>query len=516
MIHDLRVFFVLLLSGCGVGQVGGLEAGAPDTNADAASVAVDGGSQGVMSIRYNGVELLMAHYIIGACDDIDDPNKNVVSFPSDGHTLHAPGSCPGAPFSIRVSGTNPYRFSVSVGPLPVTYASLSVPMDLVKTEFDSFGHSASSYRVGCANSWSGRSGSGGAYGSIPQPCVIPGHGAVGAARVTTVPAGTFGEAAGAHARIRRTYLGGNARELLFYNHPYTNNIEFSFVRPGERLAAGTTYTLEEEVTIADPAAPPPPPPPPAACDAAHPSPDWGEKDGQCLRSCGGLGGDYCGSSSCPSGYAGVPGGPSYDCDACCYQDDAPPPPPPPPNEPTCDPHAQPSPDWGEKDGQCLRSCGQLGGDTCSGSSTCPSGTTSVGESWDCAACCLTDSTPPPPPEPTCDPHTQPYPDWKEKDGVCLRSCGQLGGDHCSASSCPTGTTPVGDSWDCAACCLTGSPPSSGCTSSQPSPDWGEKDGVCLRSCGQLGGTWCNEQGASCPAGFAPVGESYDCVACCAP
>ncbi len=423
-----------ILLGCGVGEV--TSDGSGSSSSGELRMRVVPGA--ITRLEWNGVDLFGGtggYYVIGSCTGADDPNNNVVSSPSDGRTMHAPGSCPGAPFEMRVTGNNPIRVSITVGPLPADYQTLSVPMDLDKGKFDRFAFNGSGYEVGCAGTWSQRSGSGGTYASIPQPCVIPGHGNVGAARVVGVPAGRTGEATGPFATVRRTYLGGNARELIFYNHPYTNNVELGFP---QGLRRGTQVSFEDEITVSDPGASPP----------------------------------------APS---------------------------------TCDPRAQPFPDWGVKNGQCLRSCGQLGGNWCEGGASCPSGTTVAGASYDCNVCCKSGGTT----SGACDPRTQPFPGWGVKDGQCLRSCGQLGGNWCEGgSSCPSGTTVAGASYDCNVCCKSGGTSSGACDPrTQPFPDWGVKDGQCLRSCGQLGGTWC-EGGTRCPSGLSVAGLSYDCPVCC--
>jgi hypothetical protein len=118
----------------------------------------------------------------------------------------------------------------------------------------------------------------------------------------------------------------------------------------------------------------------------------------------------------------------------------------------------------------LPSCGELGGDHCSQNGHCPSGYSSLGSSWDCNPCCNENPPPPPPP-----------------------SCGELGGNYCSQNgSCPGGASSLGPSADCHPCCLV--PPA------QP-------------SCGALGGEYCSQTG-SCPSGYSSLGPSSDCNPCC--
>lgn len=168
-----------------------------------AAITVDYDATGLHLLEWNGVNLLEGtggYYIIGTCTGADDEFSNVISNGSDGQTLHAPGACPGAPFSLSITGTNPMRVSIQIGPLPVAYAGLSVPFDPKQTLFESFAFSSSGYVVGCGASWSPRTGSGARFDTIPQPCTIPGHGAVGVARVTSVPDGMWAEITGSVAR----------------------------------------------------------------------------------------------------------------------------------------------------------------------------------------------------------------------------------------------------------------------------------------------------------------------------
>src|SRR5262245_48240432 len=102
---------------------------------------------GIFDIRWNGVNLTQGvggYYIIGSCTGADN-QENVASVGSDGHTLTAPGSCPGAPFSLQVTGNNPWTVEITIGPLPVDYTTLSVPLDPAPQYFDSFSFDGTSY-----------------------------------------------------------------------------------------------------------------------------------------------------------------------------------------------------------------------------------------------------------------------------------------------------------------------------------------------------------------------------------
>jgi hypothetical protein len=143
--------------------------------------------------------------------------------------------------------------------------------------------------------------------------------------------------------------------------------------------------------------------------------------GDCAPSCGAMGGDYCSQTGgCPAGYSSL--GASYDCNPCCKTQ--------PCTSTGCPPG---SCGWrtdncGESIycGGCAPSCGAMGGDYCSQTTSCPGGYTSLGPSSDCTRCC---QSPP--------------------------SCGAMGGDYCSQSpSCPAGYTSLGQSNDCVRCCVS--------------------------------------------------------------
>jgi hypothetical protein len=215
-------------------------------------------STGIQHIYRNGADLFEGvggYYIIGSCTGADN-SDNVTSQGSDGHTLLAPGACPGAPFQMTISaaGTT-IHVSIEIGPLPADYATLSVPFDPVLEYFDTFEFDGSSYEVGCANSFSPRSGSGGTFDSIPTPCQIPGVGGVGVARVAPAPA--WGEISGPLGTVRRTLQSGDVEQLVFVRHPGTHNIEpgFNPVHFGTVIPQGTMVRLVEDIQLSDPAMP---------------------------------------------------------------------------------------------------------------------------------------------------------------------------------------------------------------------------------------------------------------------
>jgi hypothetical protein len=99
-------------------------------------------------------------------------------------------------------------------------------------------------------------------------------------------------------------------------------------------------------------------------------PHYGWKDGVCRPSCGQLAGPSANSlwsGSCEvlcMADAGI----SYDMPVCCM------------------PNGRPAPHYGQKNGQCLGSCGTIGG-TSSSDTPCAWGTTDVGTAYDVQYCC---------------------------------------------------------------------------------------------------------------------------------
>jgi len=238
----------------------------------------------------------------------------------------------------------------------------------------------------------------------------------------------------------------------------------------------------------------------------------------------------------------------------------------------CDPLTQPGPEWGWSKGACRRQCAAIGG-SCASGAACPSGTqAAIGVVYDCAACCLAigddagtgECTPGEvcrPAVDACD-----VPETCTADGVCPADTFAAAGTECRAAAgacdvaevctgqsaaCPadavqpstyvcrasTGGCDVAEKCNGAAkaCPADAVQPSThvcrastgGCDltekcngtgkncpsdASLPSPDWGVSGGVCLPSCGYVGGTSC---GGGCGAGTETLGPAYDCAVCCA-
>ncbi|HPH68552.1 MAG TPA: hypothetical protein PLF40_22500, partial [Kofleriaceae bacterium] len=227
-----------------------------DAPSSPSALTVRHNGNGIQALELGGVNLISgtgAYYIIGSCTGADDPGQNVVSIGSNGATLHAPGACPGAPFRLTttVTGPNTAHVSIVVGPLPVAYRGLSVPLDPRKSFFNKVSTSAANFTVGCGLSWVPRASGSTLFSEIPTPCNIPVAGPVGAARFVPVP--TWGEISGPFGTIRRTMVSGDGREMFFYNHPNTNNIEISFSNDiSMQLDAGTMLRLEEDITVTPP------------------------------------------------------------------------------------------------------------------------------------------------------------------------------------------------------------------------------------------------------------------------
>lgn len=225
----------------------------------------------IISLKWRGTELLGGYYIIGSCTGKDDPANNVSSYDTtDGTHLSTPGSCPGAPFTMDVTGYNPIHVKLTVGPLPADYAALSVPMDPhPKSLFSSFAFDGQHYAAGCGHQMEQRDANGGTFDSIPRLCTIEAladmglDGRVGLATVTPTPG--WGEITGSVATIRRIPSGSGWNEvsaLNFFSHPDTNNIEPSFATAAQPLRQGSVFQLEEDIWLSDPRPSPSPNPGP--------------------------------------------------------------------------------------------------------------------------------------------------------------------------------------------------------------------------------------------------------------
>lgn len=235
------------------------------------------------------------------------------------------------------------------------------------------------------------------------------------------------------------------------------------------------------------------------CDpATQPAPIWGVKSGACMPACGVIGGTSASTTPCAqNGQIDV--GQAYDVDYCCKDGVT----------SSCDPATQPAPVWGEKGGQCLASCGQVGGTSAFTTPCEQNGKVDAGPAYDVAYCCWDG---PPPPVPGCDPVKQPAPQWGMKNGQCLQGCGLIGGTSAFTTPCSQhGKVDAGQAYDVAYCCKD---PAGACDpASQPSPQWGVKNGQCLQACGVIGGTSAFTTPCS-QHGKLDAGPAYDVDYCC--
>jgi hypothetical protein len=109
---------------------------------------------------------------------------------------------------------------------------------------------------------------------------------------------------------------------------------------------------------------------------------------------------------------------------------------------------------------------------------------------------------------------QPWPNWGNRDGKCAPSCGTLGagvaGLRSFTSTCErNGMKSLGEAYDVPYCC---GPIQCGDSAHQP-PNWGEKGGLCLPSCGGIGGTSSFLDPCS-NHDLIDVGAAYDVAFCC--
>lgn len=119
-----------------------------------------------------------------------------------------------------------------------------------------------------------------------------------------------------------------------------------------------------------------------------------------------------------------------------------------------------------------------------------------------------------PPSGLCGP-SQPHPDWGNRANVCVKSCGALGAGIPGLKSFDTtcernGMESLGPAWDTPHCCK----PISCGDAAHPSPNWGTKGGLCLPSCGGIGGT-ASFTDACSNHDLVDVGAAYDVPYCCA-
>ena len=234
------------------------------------------------------------------------------------------------------------------------------------------------------------------------------------------------------------------------------------------------------------------------CDPVQqPDPVWRVKDGQCLPGCGSLGGTVAFTTPC-SQHGKVDAGPAYDVAYCCRDEVS-----------VCDPVLSPSPQWGTRNGQCLPGCGVRGGTVAFETPCSRHGKVDAGPAYDVAYCCKETAS-----SAACDPVTQPFPEWNDRNGQCLQACGLIGGTVAFDTPCSQhGKVDAGPAYDVAYCCKEAASSAVCDPVTQPYPRWDLRDGQCLPGCGVLGGMVAFETPCS-QHGKVDAGPAYDVAYCC--
>jgi len=176
---------------------------------------------GIREIRVDGdnlVEGTGGYYVIGSCDGSDLAESNVTSLDSDGSRLKAPSAaCPGAPFQILAERLDErtIRTSVTVGPLPASYKSLSVPLDLRAFHAESFYSDAGQLFVGGCGVFEVLSGGRLGFGAIPTLCPSDlQHTGLAETRRRISRAGLVGPI----ATVEREVIGGDFASMQFFRN----------------------------------------------------------------------------------------------------------------------------------------------------------------------------------------------------------------------------------------------------------------------------------------------------------
>jgi hypothetical protein len=190
-------------------------------------------------------------YLIGSADGSDAQGLSVSSVGGSNGYMKSdyPTKVLPPPYKLtwtRVSSTT-LGFKAEVGPVPMAFATMSMPFDFDQHMVESFAFDGSTYRLHCSASDGPKKGSGGLYDSvIPPKCEIRNVqgqllGLVGAAQ-TDRPT-RWGEVSGGFGKVRVTINRSNHyRQMVFHNHFGTHNLELSFgaMKKGEKaLVEGT-------------------------------------------------------------------------------------------------------------------------------------------------------------------------------------------------------------------------------------------------------------------------------------
>lgn len=231
-----------------IASIIGVAACTPTASAQTGGVVFGYDNTQLRSIKVNGIEILTGGggYLIGSPSGADGSGDGFTSYNSNGTRMSNNG--PG--FSLRFTPTaNPnvlrFRAQVTLDNRD-RVATLSLPFDFDKRAVTSWSFNGSRFRYN--NEATIRNGFGGAYASIPQPFRIPAQGPLitytGFAKPTSLP--SWGQVAGSVATVRINITGNSgAREMLFYNHGFTNNAEVGF----GALTRGQTVWVEGELIV---------------------------------------------------------------------------------------------------------------------------------------------------------------------------------------------------------------------------------------------------------------------------
>jgi hypothetical protein len=206
---------------------------------------------GIVRFEVDGVNVSEGtggYYVIGSCDHRDTHESNVTSLGSTNGMLSARDpNCPGAPFEIRVEllpDGNGVRTDVTVGPMPIAYASLSVPLDVRAERVEVFRTDASPLFVGGCGDVTQLDAAEGRFEAIHTPCP---HGVGGVGLAETRRPASVAIIEGPALGIERRVLSGDVASVQFFrNLPV--DVENSEVAFGPQ-AAGAVVRLSEEIRI---------------------------------------------------------------------------------------------------------------------------------------------------------------------------------------------------------------------------------------------------------------------------
>ncbi len=192
-------------------------------------------------------------YLIGSADGSDAQGRSVISVGGSGGKMKSdnPDKVVPPPFqmSFQQKAWNKVAFSVSVGPVPQDFATISMPFDFGRKVMDRFAFAGKSYNLFCSENDGLYTGSGNSYDFIHPRCEIRDLaqkliGKVGGA--STESASEWGEVAGPYATVRVVITKSlHYEKLVFMNHPGTHNMEFSF----GRMKQGESASLSGEITV---------------------------------------------------------------------------------------------------------------------------------------------------------------------------------------------------------------------------------------------------------------------------